>query len=190
MTGPTHAITGLATVVAIGRLTPVAPDVLALLTVLCGVLAPDIDGNGVITRPGTILRRLVGRTIGDLIDFVVGIFVGALHLVFEHRGFIHSPMLALAMLVTGIGFAIDWLVWFSVGYTIHLIADAFTATGIPFFSPFSTVRVSYARVRVGGGTELIFAIVLLLLTCLCGWTLLPEDVKATHAAIYYALTGA
>ena len=94
------------------------------------------------------------------------------------------------MLAAGIGFDVTWLVWFSVGYTVHLIADAFTASGIPFFSPFSTERISYAHVRVGGGTELVFAIAVLFFTCLCGWTLLPEDVKATHAAIYYALADA
>ena len=56
MTAPTHIVTGLATVVVVGRVTGVTPDAVSLMAIVFGSLAPDIDGKGVITRPGTILR--------------------------------------------------------------------------------------------------------------------------------------
>ena len=63
MTAPTHIATGLATVVVVGRVSGVTPDAVGLLAFIVGSLSPDIDGEGVITRPGTILRQLLGRGI-------------------------------------------------------------------------------------------------------------------------------
>ena len=46
MTAPTHIVTGLATVVVVGRVTGVTPDAVSLMAIVFGSLAPDIDGTG------------------------------------------------------------------------------------------------------------------------------------------------
>ena len=101
MTAPTHIITGLAAVVVVGRVTGVTPDAVSLMAVIFGSLAPDIDGTGVITRPGTILRQLIGRGPANLLDAVFEFIAAAVHFFFGHRGFIHSPLLAFGIFGLG-----------------------------------------------------------------------------------------
>ncbi len=182
-------ITGLATAVLIGRLTSITPDPINLLTLLVGTLAPDIDGNGVITKPGTVLRRFLGRTLAQLLDVIAEFFVALVHLFFRHRGLLHAPLLALCLFVTGYAAGLSWLMWFSVGYAVHLLADACTSSGIPGFAPFSKRRVSFFSIRVGGSLEFGIAAVLLLFTIICGWTLLPAGVKESHLFVYELVTG-
>ena len=90
MTAPTHILTGLASVVVVGRVSGVTPDAVGLLALIVGTLAPDIDGNGAITRPGTILRELIGRGLATLIDAVFEFIAAIIGTIFGHRGlFIH-----------------------------------------------------------------------------------------------------
>lgn len=187
MTGPTHVITGLATVVAISRLSSVTPSAVELLALIFGVLAPDIDGGGVITRPGKVLRQLVGRVLADVIDFLFGIVVALVSVLFSHRGFLHSP--AFAVVVFGLAWASGepLAIWFSVGYAVHLVGDVFTAGGIPIGSPFSTRTLSLGGLRTGSLGEFAIAVVLLVFTCLFGWSTLPEGVKASHREVYKTL---
>jgi membrane-bound metal-dependent hydrolase YbcI (DUF457 family) len=184
MTAPTHVISGLAVVVAVGRLAGMTPDAVGLLAVIFGSLAPDIDGTGVITRPGTILRRLLGRGLANLLDMIAEFVAAVVRLFFRHRGFIHAPLLAVCLLAAGVLLAQGCLIWFGVGYAVHLLGDAMTRGGIPMWSPFSTRRVSLSSMRTGSRGELVVASVLLVFTCLCGWTLLPETVKESHRHLY------
>ena len=113
MTAPTHILTGLASVVVVGRVSGVTPDAVGLLAFIVGTLAPDIDGNGVITRPGTILRELIGRGLATLIDAVSEFIAAIIGMLFGHRGFIHSPTVALCIIGSGLFWDITWLcvVW-------------------------------------------------------------------------------
>ena len=101
MTAPTHIVTGLATVVVVGRVTGVTPDAVSLMAIVFGSLAPDIDGKGVITRPGTILRQLIGRGSASLLDAVFEFIAAVESFFFGHQGFIHSPLLALCIFGLG-----------------------------------------------------------------------------------------
>ena len=116
MTAPTHIVTGLATVVVLGRLTGVTPDAVGLAAFLLGSLAPDIDGEGVITRPGTILRNLLGRGIANLLDAMFEMVPKLVNLLFGHRGFIHSPLLAFSIFALDGYFGLHWLEWIAIGY--------------------------------------------------------------------------
>ena len=116
MTAPTHIVTGLATVVVVGRVTGVTPDAVSLMAVIFGSLAPDIDGTGVITRPGTILRQLIGRGPANLLDAVFELIAAAVHFFFGHRGFVHSPLLAFGIFGLGVYLGKPWLEWFGIGY--------------------------------------------------------------------------
>jgi inner membrane protein len=187
MTAPTHIVTGLATVVVVGRVTGVTPDAVSLMAIVFGSLAPDIDGTGVITRPGTILRQLIGRGPANLLDAVFEFISAVVNLLFGHRGFIHSPLLAFSIFGLGGYLSKPWLEWFGIGYATHLLGDALTVGGIPIWSPFSSRRVSLSDMRTGSRQEYVFAVVMLMLTCVFGWRLLPEDVKQTHQMIYEKL---
>ena len=184
MTGPTHVITGLAAAVAIGRLTEVPPSGVELLAIIVGSVAPDIDGGGVITRPGTILRGFLGRTVAGLVDAVFGIVVVLVETFFSHRGFMHSPFLAACLILAGMLTGYEWLAWFSVGYAVHLFGDALTVMGIPMGSPFSARRISLSRLRTGSRMEFAIAGVFVCLTAIYGWVLLPDGVKKSHEYLY------
>ena len=93
MTSPTHILTGLATVVVAGRVGGPTPDAARLLAFIVGTLASDIDGNLSITRPGTILRGLLGREIGGMLDAIFELVSAIVRTTFGHRGFIHSPLI-------------------------------------------------------------------------------------------------
>ena len=187
MTAPTHIATGLATVVVVGRVSGVTPDAVGLLAFIVGSLAPDIDGEGVITRPGTILRQLLGRGIANLLDAIFELISILLRSLFGHRGFIHSPLLAFSIFGLGGYLGQAWLKWFGIGYASHLLGDAMTADGIPLWSPFSSKRVSLSNMRTGSRAEYAVAVGLLLFTCVFGWGLLPEKVKDTHRLLYQTL---
>jgi inner membrane protein len=187
MTAPSHIVTGLATVVVVGRVTGVTPDAVGLLAFLLGSLAPDIDGEGVITRPGTILRNLVGRGIANLIDAVFEIVPKFVNLLFGHRGFIHSPLLAFSIFALGGYLGMPWLEWLGIGYASHLLGDAVTAGGIPMLSPFSSDRISLSDMRTGSTREFGVAVALFVFTCVFGWELLPDQVRETHQLLYQTI---
>ena len=84
MTAPTHILTGLASVVVVGRVSGLTPDAVSLLAFIVGSLAPDIDGQGVITRPGTILRGLFGREVANVIDAIFQIISATIRTMFGH----------------------------------------------------------------------------------------------------------
>ena len=187
MTAPSHIVTGLATVVVVGRVTGVTPDAVSLLAFIVGSLAPDIDGEGSITRPGKILWRFFGPAIGNVLDAICEFFSAVLKLFFAHRGFIHSPILACGII--GLGFILDHvsLMWFGGGWVAHLLGDAVTVGGIPMWSPISSRRVSLSDMRTGSRTEHTIAAELLVLTCAFGWELLPEGVRDTHRTIFESI---
>jgi len=179
MMAPTHILTGLASVVVFGHVTGVTPDPVGFLAFLTGSLAPDIDGEGVITRPGTILRRLFGRGLANILDAVFEFISAVVKLMFGHRGFIHSPVIAIGLIAAGWMLEVRWLAWFGGGYATHLLGDALTAGGIPLWSPISSKRVSLNDMRTGSRQEYGLACCLLVFVCGFGWSLLPEDVKDT-----------
>jgi inner membrane protein len=187
MIGPTHVISGLAAAAALGRITGVTPTLVEFLALIVGTLAPDIDGRGTITRPGKILRPFLGRRLGGLIDGLVGVVTGTVKMCFGHRGFIHAPLLAVVFFAFGAVFQRDWVTWFAFGYALHLVGDAMTVEGIPVWSPFSSRRMSFARIRTGSRTEGAIATGLVLLTIVFGWSVLPEGVKAAQRNLFEAV---
>ena len=184
MTAPTHILTGLASVVIAGRVGGLTPDAVSLLAFIVGTLAPDIDGNGSITRPGTILRGLLGREIGGVLDAIFELISAIVRTTFGHRGFIHSPLVTLCIIGSGHYWDMAWLMWFGGGYAAHLLGDALTAGGIPVWSPLSSRRFSLSGMKIGSRTEYVLAGVLLVFVCIGGWTLLPEQVKHTHRQLF------
>ena len=187
MTAPTHILTGLASIVVLGRATGITPDSVGLLALIVGTLAPDIDGNGSITRPGTILRQLLGRGIGRILDAVFEILAALVNLMFGHRGFIHSPAVAIALMLAAVFTTSESLFWFGAGYLTHILGDAMTPAGVPLLSPLSNRRFALGWMKTGSGREGAVAVALLLFVCVFGWALLPAPVRHTHEQLIEAL---
>ena len=165
MTAPTHILTGLASVVVVGRGSGLTPDAVSLLAFIVGSLAPDIDGQGVITKPGTILRRFFGRGMATLLDAIGQLLSASARTIFGHRGFMHSPLVALCIIGMGVYSGCVWLTWFGGGYASHLLGDVLTAGGIPIWSPISSRRVSLSGMKTGSRTERVVAGLLLVFVC-------------------------
>lgn len=184
MTGPTHILCGLTAGIVVqkwglGQLT--AP----LLLVLCiGALAPDIDGDGSITRPGKILRRFLPKGVALMIDSLVQVVVEIVQALTRHRGVLHWPLVGVILLVLGIYLKKIWLFWFAIGYISHLLADACTKSGIPILAPFRTKPISFSPVATGSTVEAFIAGALAFYVVLFGWKLLPEETVHTFQAIY------
>lgn len=190
LTAPSHIVSGFGIVVTVGRLTGVTPNAANLLCFIVGTLAPDIDGTGVITRPGTISQKLIGRELARPLD-IFGEFVAKfVNMLFGHRGFIHSPLLALTII--GLGCLCDSpsSAWFGCGFATHLLTDAITKDGIPVLSPASAKRFSIVRIHTGSIQEWILTVFVGILTCIYGWPLLPENVKDAHRLIYQTFVAA
>jgi membrane-bound metal-dependent hydrolase YbcI (DUF457 family) len=184
MTAPTHILTGLASVVVVGRVSGLTPGAVSLLAFVVGSLAPDIDGQGVITRPGRMFRQFFGREVANLLDAIGQLLSATIRTIFGHRGFIHSPLIALSIVAIGAHLDWAWLMWFGGGYASHLLGDALTVGGIPVWSPISSKRVSLSGMKTGSRTERVLAGFLLVFVCGFGWALLPEQVKHTHREVY------
>ena len=184
MTAPTHILTALAAVVIVGQVFEIRPDAVHLAACLLGSLAPDIDGGGTITEPGRILRSFIGRFLANLLDAMVELLAATAQTLFGHRGFLHSPFLVGCLAGTGWYLDRDWLVWLSLGYASHVLADALTLGGIPVCSPLSSKRLSLSAMRTGSRSEFLLAVALLVFVCGFGWALLPEDVQRAHRLFY------
>ena len=180
MTGPSHVICGIAAAVCLSRTFGADLSALNLLVVITGSLLSDIDGNGTITKPGSVFRRLIGRTLADLIDFVAGILCLFVRLLFRHRGFLHSPLLPLVLLVTADLTGWVSLGWLALGYLSHILGDLLTVEGIPLLSPFSKHKWSFNLFRTGAGIEFAISGAFLIYVLVYGWVLLPDAVKSAH----------
>lgn len=163
MTGPTHMLVGVASVLALGRVLGEAPDGMAFFVGIIGALAPDIDGNGSITRPGNLARRMLpGRFISSFVVRVLNISGRTLGFVVRrvvrHRGFFHWPILPICMFVTAHWYSLPLLLYFAIGYLSHILADACTVSGVPLLAPISKRSYRIARIRTGGFGEALFSV--------------------------------
>lgn len=177
MLAPTHAVIALAATVALTRATGMQPEARYLLLVLLGSIAPDIDGDGAVTKPGRIFARFLPRSVARLLDGIGQTIGGLVRVLAGHRGLFHAPLLALALVGAGMQWDTPWLFWFGWGYLWHILADMLTAGGIPLLMPFSTRRYAATPMRTGGVCEMgLFAIVCLYLVTK-GYPLLPEGTR-------------
>jgi len=114
------------------------PILFLLISVLATAL-PDVD-----TRYSKIGHYKISRIFNFFIN---------------HRGIVHSFTLLLIIAVFLFSFFRQILFPFLLGYSLHLIADGFTHTGIMPFYPLN-IRIK-GKIRTGGVIEnLIFIIFL------------------------------
>jgi membrane-bound metal-dependent hydrolase YbcI (DUF457 family) len=162
----------------LARLFAIPLDSLSLLAVFLGSLAPDIDGDGAITRPGRLFGSFVPRIVGKLIDAVAEFLTELAEKIFGHRGFFHWPVLGVGLAMYGFYTGKLFLFWFGWGYTWHIIADALTVQGVPLLAPLSRKDISFGLCRTGSFVEAIFALGVFSLLAWSGFGLLPPGVRS------------
>ena len=183
MTGPSHIVVGIASSVSYSLYSGVSPSAAHFLVLLVGSLAPDIDGGGSITRPGTILRRFFPWRIVKIFDSF-GLALGAIVQSFtSHRGFFHWPILALFMIFGGLVFDRLWLFWFGLGYLSHILADFFTKGGVPMLAPISLERRNLTSFKSGSWIEACFSFWLFVYSVVYGWQFLPQGVRESFIRV-------
>lgn len=187
MTGPTHILIGLASVVALGDVNIARPSSIQLLTLILGAIAPDIDGDGTIARPGTILGRFVPRGPRLILDQLGIVLSRILHLLFGHRGLLHAPIVPIIIYGCAEVYDLGWLKWFALGYATHLAADFLTKGGVPLLSPASAKRFSGLPIRTGSWLEALIASLLTIFIIWGGFELLPDGMKGSLQELNHLL---
>lgn len=134
---------------------------------MVGSLAPDIDGGGSIAYWGDFLPRKVtppplrallngvGKTVSDVVRSIFG-----------HRQALHWPSWGLFVAAAGSVLGVEWLLWFGLGYLLHIFGDSLTKSGVPLFGPFSTRDISFTPMITGSMVETLFGALLWLFV---GW---------------------
>lgn len=175
MTGPSHIVLALATSVALSRATGFIPSPVEVLILCFGALLPDIDGNGSITKPGTILRNFLGKTLSQLMNAIIAPFALLVRVLFGHRGITHS------LLIPGVIFGTELLFggnhWLSFGYLTHILGDLMTPKGVPLFSPLLKSNFSLKVFKTGSILEWVFVSILFIYTIIFGVDLLPSNTQ-------------
>ncbi|MBN8550652.1 MAG: metal-dependent hydrolase [Deltaproteobacteria bacterium] len=177
MVGPSHAVCALGVVVAAGHLTGVTPTRIELFVYLLGALAPDLDGDGSIARPGTILKTFLGWKIAKLVD-QIGITVSKLaNALCGHRGLFHWPAVALLFILCGYFLGLPLLRWFGYGYLVHILCDCLTFQGIALLAPFRFRNYSLSLFSTGSLRELLIVSIVFCATVYWGFALLPSSLQ-------------
>ncbi len=105
------------------------------LIILLATLIPDIDSAS------SLINRKI-RPFDIIFNFL-----------FKHRGALHSMTLCIIFTIILSLFSQKLALPFFLGYSIHLLADSFTVTGIRAFWP-SKKEIKWI-IRTGGLTERI-----------------------------------
>lgn len=178
MTGPTHILFGVASGTTLCHVFGLVMTPVQLLCLFLGSLGPDIDADsGSITKPGRLFRGFLPRPIADFLDQMGGVISAIARSISGHRGFFHTPLVALVIAVVSGVFASPAGLWFAAGYLSHILADACTVRGVPLLWPYRSKEYSIAPIRTGSLRELCVACVLGVWVVVSGWPLLPERTR-------------
>jgi inner membrane protein len=187
MMAPTHITIGALSGVLVARASEQPMTIMFFVVLLIGSLAPDIDGQGSITKPGSILARFLPGPLIGLLNGIGMTIAGVLNFIFGHRGFIHAPLLPTIMIGAGLLLEHTWLMWFGVGYASHLMADFCTKGGIPVLSPLQTKKYSLFPVTTGSWVEAVIFTVTLCATLALGFAYLPKNTQVALRDLYVSL---
>ncbi len=177
MTAPTHLVIGIASSVALARLTGFALTPVVLLAVFLGSIAPDIDGDGVVSRPGRLFSRFLSRRVASILDAFGQALSAFFRATLGHRGFFHWPVVALILCLSSVFLQSVFLFWFGWGYLFHILADACTPAGVPLFAPITVRDIHFFSIPTGSFREFILFGIVCVCVIVFGWDLLPVGVR-------------
>ncbi len=176
MRGPTHALGGAVAAAAFFLYIPFPHHFSPLALAAVGgfaALLPDMDNSE---------STIENITIAGFQPFNAPAWV--IDKLFKHRGFLHSLLAVLLLIFLLLGFLAriptEISVAIIVGYFSHLVLDALTPAGIPWFYPVEnnfTLIPKILCITTGSFTEKIFFIVLVgvgaILLSKAGYIILP-----------------
>lgn len=143
---------------------------------ILGSLAPDIDGEGSICYLGNFLpRHITPSLVIRLLNWVGRTISSLIRSIFGHRAALHWPVWGLLLAGFGVFYGLDWLLWFGLGYLLHIAGDSLTVSGVPLFGPLSGRDISFTPMVTGKFVESALGVVLWLFV---GWRLvvvLPQS---------------
>lgn len=172
MQGKNHVALALAVPLAVAWLVDNSTATLpgsaaAWAGLMVGSLAPDIDGGGSIAYWGDLLpRKVTPPPLRALLNGVGKMVSDVIRSIFGHRQALHWP--SWGFIIAGAGFmaGLDWLLWFGLGYLLHIFGDSLTKSGVPLFGPLSTRDISFSPMITGSVLETLFGALLWLFV---GW---------------------
>ena len=176
MTAPTHIAFSLSGAIALCRISACSLDGAGFLLLVLGSLAPDIDTEtSTISKPGSILRRLIPRVLADLLDTFTQLISKLIRIFIGHRGAMHWPIIPLVLIAISKYLEQELLFWFAWGYLFHILGDFCTAGGIQLLGPFNKKFYSWSPLKTGSASEKILFVILLCFIVVYGFALLPEE---------------
>lgn len=180
MTAPTHVSFGILLAIFIAKTLGIIFSPVNFLFLLLGSIFPDIDGGGVITRPGSILKRFLTKPFVFIFDFFGQTLGTILRKTTGHRGLFHWLIWPLAIIFFAKSLN---LLWFGIGYFSHVLADSLTPHGVPLLAPFSTKKINLAKIRTGSKLESIIFSLCVFFSIYFSYDLLPQGVQDTFNTI-------
>lgn len=172
MRGTTHSCIGLTTALLVLRPEP-SHIVLCSSYAILGSLVPDIDIKyGTIRKPTTLLF-LAGLFSYQILTFnhkvmvTIGIIIFLIMLgkasTKPHRTTTHSLLSLIFFCIPLTLISIKVTVYFFIGYFMHLYADSFTKSGVPFLFPFDKNKYGLKLMKTGSSTESVITLITLLI---------------------------
>ncbi len=159
MRGPTHALAGATTAILFYEFNIPHHFPIILLSAVAGfsALVPDLDNSE------STIENIQVWGVKPL--KLPAFFIDKL---FSHRGFLHSLMAVVFLIFILLGFfpslPREFVIAISLGYLSHLVTDALTPQGIPWFYPIqwrSTLLPRVLCITTGSFMETIFFVGLL-----------------------------
>jgi inner membrane protein len=180
MTGPTHVAIALAAALAASAANGQPPPAPGWIALVLGSLAPDIDGQGYIARPGSLAGRLLPRWLAKVLDEIGLAISGTIRSIFGHRTITHYPiwyiwLISLSPLLPTPYSLLAF--WFGFGCLFHIVGDFCTKSGVPLLGPFSSQDFSCFPLRTGSWAEGLISVALWGLIFYYGWGYVPLEVR-------------
>ena len=186
MLAPTHLIIGITSAVTLSTYSGTELNLPTTLAVLLGSLAPDIDGDGAITKPSLFFQGLIPQGVSKWANHLFKPIAFFTRKLFGHRGVLHWPILGLAIILAAKYYNNLWWFWFGWGYLMHILGDFCTYQGVPILGPLKAKKHSLDLFRTGSLAEKLLSVILLIPLVRLGLPMLPESVEKTVHKIWEA----
>jgi len=180
MTAPTHVTFGILTAILIAKTFSIIFSPVNFVFLIIGSLFPDIDGGGVITKPGSILKRFLTKPFVFILDLFGSGISKLLRKATGHRGLFH--WLIWPLLIIFNANSLNTL-WFGIGYFSHVFSDSLTPQGVPLLAPLTTKKINLASIRTGSKMESIVFSLCVFFSIYFSYDLLPQGVQDTFNTI-------
>jgi len=135
--GRTHLLAAFAIGIISLKLFQISSPIIFFLALILGALFPDIDSK----------TSILGRKVKFLNFFL------------KHRGFFHSIILLILLLLIMYPISKYFAIGFALGFISHLILDMLTKEGI-YFLFLGRIK---GKIKVGSWQEHLFAAVLIII---------------------------